>query len=860
MRSIRIGLLLVWIFAVAACGGGSTEDGTKVPDGQGVPVGGNLSGLGSNKALVLAERISGANATLTTNGPYMFRLPAGAAYNLVVVAQPVGQTCTVADGTGNVAAEVTNIAVSCSDDSTAPDARIIGGSITGLRAGNSVVLQLLADGYNQEAVASADGTFSFPQPVSGPYVVTVRTPPTRQVCTVINGQAQTVVRAPPLSVVCAASGFRLGGSVSGNRDVVVLRNANNGELLALGSDGVFSFGQPVLAGGRYTVGIATQSAGQSCRVTNGSGIGMADVADIQVACQATVAPPPPQDPVPLPPVPTTPTGVTITYGIKTFNFAWNASAGATSYRLFEDPDGLGPFAAVQIGGPLTGTSYTHLVPELLHTRLNAYYSVQACNAGGCSFTPNAVGPDLKQAIGYVKSSRSRGFTFLGEAVALSADGTTLAVGGPGEAGNATGIGGNQDDVSATRAGAVYVFTRNSGVWSQQAYIKASNTGAGDAFGSAVALSLDGNSLVVGAPDEDSSATGVNGAQGDNNAVDSGAVYVFTRAAGSWSQQAYIKASNTETGDKFGSSVALSGDGTTLAVGAASEDSSSTGVNGNQADNSAGNAGATYVFTQAAGAWSQQAYVKASNTDADDAFGASVALSRDGTTLAVGAYQERSGATVINGDQADNSSYGVGAAYVFTRAGAVWSQQAYVKPGTSALEDEFGYSLALSADGNTLAAGARRADPVPSQSGKVFIFVRTITTWSQQAALTASNASGADEFGYSLALSADGNTLAVGAHLEGGGTTGIVSGSPLDNDAALSGAAYVFTRTGSNWTQKAYLKASNTGVEDNFANAIALSSDGTTLAVGSPRESSSATGIGGDQADNSTTRAGAVYLY
>ena len=125
--------------------------------------------------------------------------------------------------------------------------------------------------------------------------------------------------------------------------------------------------------------------------------------------------------------------------------------------------------------------------------------------------------------------------------------------------------------------------------------------------------------------------------------------MFTRTAGVWSQQAYLKASNTGAGDGFGYSVALAGD--TLAVGAPFEGSNATGVNGNQADNSAPS-GAVYVFTRTGGVWTQQAYLKASNTDASDEFGIAVALV--GETLAVGAWDEDSNATGVNGNQADNS--------------------------------------------------------------------------------------------------------------------------------------------------------------------------------------------------------------
>jgi hypothetical protein len=138
---------------------------------------------------------------------------------------------------------------------------------------------------------------------------------------------------------------------------------------------------------------------------------------------------------------------------------------------------------------------------------------------------------------------------------------------------------------------VYVFVRSETTWAQQAYLKASTTGANDLFGYSVAVS--GDTVVVGAYQEDSNATGVNGNQADNSATDAGAAYVFVRSGATWAQQAYLKASNTGATDFFGYNVAVSGN--TVVVGAHQEASNATGVNGEQADNSAANAGAAYVF-------------------------------------------------------------------------------------------------------------------------------------------------------------------------------------------------------------------------------------------------------------------------
>jgi hypothetical protein len=202
-----------------------------------------------------------------------------------------------------------------------------------------------------------------------------------------------------------------------------------------------------------------------------------------------------------------------------------------------------------------------------------------------------------------------------------------------------------------------VFKRAGGVWVQEAYLKASNTGEDDVFGRSVSLS--GNTLAVGARGEDSAATGVDGDQGDNGASRSGAVYVFKRAGAVWAQEAYLKASNTGGNDEFGHSVSLSGD--ILAVSAWQEDGASIGFNGDQGDDGATASGAVYVFKRTGSVWAQTAYLKASNTDADDEFGYSVSLSGD--ILAVGAHQEDSAAISIGGDQTSNTLSDSGAVYI-----------------------------------------------------------------------------------------------------------------------------------------------------------------------------------------------------
>jgi hypothetical protein len=126
-------------------------------------------------------------------------------------------------------------------------------------------------------------------------------------------------------------------------------------------------------------------------------------------------------------------------------------------------------------------------------------------------------------------------------------------------------------------------------------VKASNTGAYDWFGGSLSLSSDGNTLAVGANFEDSNATGIGGDDNNNLATDSGAVYVFSRSGTSWAQQAYVKASNTEVDDHFGTNVSLNSDGNTLAVGATGEDSNSKVINDVGTDTGANFSGAVYLY-------------------------------------------------------------------------------------------------------------------------------------------------------------------------------------------------------------------------------------------------------------------------
>ncbi|MFN7924107.1 MAG: FG-GAP repeat protein [Bryobacteraceae bacterium] len=459
--------------------------------------------------------------------------------------------------------------------------------------------------------------------------------------------------------------------------------------------------------------------------------------------------------------------------------------------------------------------------------------------GGVVFTvddrraryPVTIDPIAQQA--YIKASNTDAGDRFGGSVALSGD--TLVVGATGEASSARGVNGDQSNNFAPGSGAAYVFVRNGTTWTQQAYLKASNADPNDGFGS---VAIDGDTIVIGAAGEDSDAKGVNGDQNNDNAFLAGAAYVFVRTAGVWTQQAYLKASNTDPIDQFGSSVAISGN--TVIVATPWESGGSAGVNGDQSDNSVPYSGAAYVFVRTVTAWNQQAYLKASNPGLSDFFGRSVSLSGD--TLVVGAVDEDSNAKGVNGNQSDNGAINSGAAYVFVRSSGAWAQQAYLKASNTDTNDFFG--IAVSISGDTLVVGAAQessnatgvnGDQLDNSAfgrGAAYVFVRTGTFWAQQAYLKAPATS---LFGISVAVS--GNTIVTGG--EGGG-------------------AFVFVRTGGSWAQRGPLLASNFQAGDGFGVPVALSAN--TAVAGATGEDSNATGVNGDQANNSAADSGAAYAF
>jgi hypothetical protein len=415
-----------------------------------------------------------------------------------------------------------------------------------------------------------------------------------------------------------------------------------------------------------------------------------------------------------------------------------------------------------------------------------------------------------------------GFGLQGSSVSLSADGNTVAVGGP------------SDDGSV---GAVWIFTRSAGLWTQQGSKLVGTGEVGTATqGSSVTLSADGNTLAVGAINDDASTgatwifirigvlwtqqgsklvgTGVGvagasyqgisaslsldgntlavGGSGDDNNV--GATWMFVRTAGVWSQQGLKLVGTGAIGPaQQGNSVSLADDGNTLAVGGPFDD---------------GNLGATWIFTRAGVNWTQQgSKLVGAGAIGPAQQGWSVALASNGEIVAIGG---------------NNDDMGNGATWVFTRSAGVWSQEGAKLVGTGVGGNASqGFSVSISADGNTLGIGGPTDD---NGVGATWIYVRTAGVWSQQGLkLVGTGAVGIASQGYALSISADGNTIAIGGYDDNGGV----------------GATWIFVRTAGVWTQQGSKLVGTGAVGASYqGTSVSLSADGNTLAIGGSGDNSS----------------------
>lgn len=342
------------------------------------------------------------------------------------------------------------------------------------------------------------------------------------------------------------------------------------------------------------------------------------------------------------------------------------------------------------------------------------------------------------------------------------------------------IGAPRDDLTINgNEGSAFIFVRNGTTWTQQQKLIASDAKANDDFGYSVAIS--GETVLIGARFVDVSPT----------SSSQGAVYVFVRNGTTWTEAQKLMASDATPGrGAFGTSVAI--EGNTAVVGAETQSATANPT------------GAAYVFVRSGTTWIEQQKLNASDTaQGDQLFGSSVAIS--GETIIVGARRYNVGAKV---DQ--------GSAYVFVRNGTTWTQQQRLMASDGVARDEFGFSMAIS--GDTLIIGAPiniLGANANNNPGAAYIFVRNGTLWIEQQILIAPDGVAGDEFGNSVAI--DGDAAIVGAR----------------RDDTSQGSAYIFVRSGTNWTAQPKLIASPRSGTDAFGSGVAIS--GVTAIIGAPND-------------------------
>jgi hypothetical protein len=447
--------------------------------------------------------------------------------------------------------------------------------------------------------------------------------------------------------------------------------------------------------------------------------------------------------------------------------------GTTDYTVERGTTYVDPGATADTGETVSNNASSNLNMAVSGTYIVTYSATDVDgNTGTADRTVIVLSGWPQQQ--KIQASDIQAGDYFGWSVSISEDGNTAIVGA------------RYEDTGGEWAGAAYIFTRSGTSWSEQQKIQASDKQGGDFFGNSVAISDDGNTAIVGAQFE------------DTGGANAGAAYIFTRSGTSWSEQQKIQASDKQASDQFGDSIAISGDGNTAIVGATREATGGSYI------------GAAYIFTRSGTTWTQQQKIQASDKQVGDFFGASVSISSDGNTAIVGAMYE------------DTGDFDAGAAYIFTRSGTTWTQQQKIQASDKQKNDSFGASVSISSDGNTAIVGASKEDTGYFDAGAAYIFTRSGTTWTQQQKIQASDKQGIDYFGISVSISEDGNTVIVGAQLE-------------DTGGNNAGAAYIFTRSGTSWSEQQKIQASDKQGGDDFGNSVAISGDGNTVITGARYE-------------------------
>ncbi len=457
--------------------------------------------------------------------------------------------------------------------------------------------------------------------------------------------------------------------------------------------------------------------------------------------------------------------------------SFNPSSGAPGTVVTISGTNLGSPTAFTIGGAtaiVESNTGSQLVGVVMSSALTGSISITTANGTAISVSSFTVittpYPSIQQGSKLVGSGAT-GSASQGYSVSISADGNTAILGGYADNSN---------------TGAAWIYTRSGNAWSQQGtkLVGAGAVGAAQQ-GASVSISADGNTAIIGAPGDNSNA---------------GAVWIFTRSGGVWTQQGSKLTGTGATGAaQQGVSVSISADGNTAVAGGCYD-------NANQ--------GAIWVYTCTAGVWSQQGTKLVGTGAVGNALqGYAIALSSDGNTLITGGY-------------ADNID--VGAVWIYTWSGTVWSQQGNKLVGTGATgAARQGFSVSISSDGNTAISGGYN----DGGAGAAWVYTRSGTVWSQQGNKLAGTFNvGASQQGWSVSISSNGNTA--------------VLGGPANNSG--EGAVWVFTRFGSVWTQQETQQQSAYNLVGTGAtglagqgNAISISADGTTLIAGGPFDNSNA---------------------
>ncbi|MCE2595824.1 FG-GAP repeat protein [Motilimonas cestriensis] len=507
--------------------------------------------------------------------------------------------------------------------------------------------------------------------------------------------------------------------------------------------------------------------------------------------------------------------------------SWQASKYAAQYDVCLKQDTVNPCLVLAT----SAENQVNLAAYQAKAVTTPTYFIRASNATGHT-NSNELSIDLGQLVqssAKVIASNAELKDTFGQYVSLSKDGNTLAVGSPMEDG---------ENESLNNSGAVYVYTRQpNGGWQQQAYLKANNAGNWDWFGASLSLSDDGNTLAIGAIGEASTSA----AKPEENFADvAGAVYIFERSNNNWQQTQYLKASsNIEFNDSFGYRVELSGDGNTLAIGAIGDDAANAAE---PADNSLEDSGAVYIFRrQADNGWQVAQYLKPNTLRRYANFGASIALSTNGQIMAVGAPHDslpehRNTGRVFIYHADTNNNLQLKSAF------------ASAAPGPN---QSFGLDLDLNSQGSTLVVGAN-GNQQWAESGAYIYEYKEANNWQHSQTLQIADLSILNNFGSSVSLSDDGQFLVVGDKSD---NSGLIE-SPSDTSAEKSGAVYLFKRQGNAWDSGTFLKSKEILAATFFGKSLALSGDGSTLAVGADGTDK----YNEDTASAIADTAGAVYVY